>query len=379
MAENPDITDGTVSVTTGTKAVTGVGTLWSTYGILPGDTFGSDGYARARIESVNSDTSITLRDNWRGPTLAAGSSYWIRYQADASRYSALLGAVRKILTQPILTAFSGLTAAADKLPYFTGANTMALVDFKVWARSFLGLTMAADKLPYGTGANTMDLVDFKAWARSMLGLTPAANKGIFFTSGTAAALFDLTAAGRAIAGGADAAAQLTALGFSPFVQSLIDDVNATTLRGSIGLGNVDNTSDANKPVSTAQSTAIAAKVDRAGDTMNGVLGLQGAGSQVYQLQAINAATLANGAGLTWNNGSGVIIVNVANNGMVAIFTVGGGVVTLGTTTGGFTTAGNNPGTVNVFYEPGLTRYQVQNLLGGSISISVVFIRTRGSV
>lgn len=112
MAENPDITDGTVSVTTGTKTVTGVGTLWSTYGILPGDTFGSDGYQRARIDTVNTDTSITLKDNWRGPTLAAGSSYWIRYQADSSRYSALLGQVRKMLSQPILTAFTGLAAAA---------------------------------------------------------------------------------------------------------------------------------------------------------------------------------------------------------------------------------------------------------------------------
>lgn len=47
VAENPDVTGGTVSVTAGTKVVTGVGTMWSTYGLLPGDMFGGDGYPHA--------------------------------------------------------------------------------------------------------------------------------------------------------------------------------------------------------------------------------------------------------------------------------------------------------------------------------------------
>ena len=38
------------------------------------------------------------------------------------------------------------------------------------------------------------------------------------------------------------------------------DVNLT--KANIGLGNVDNTSDANKPVSTAQQTALDGKVDK---------------------------------------------------------------------------------------------------------------------
>ncbi len=44
--------------------------------------------------------------------------------------------------------------------------------------------------------------------------------------------------------------------------NLSDLNNTTTARTNIGLGNVDNTSDANKPVSTAQQTALNLKVDK---------------------------------------------------------------------------------------------------------------------
>jgi hypothetical protein len=44
-------------------------------------------------------------------------------------------------------------------------------------------------------------------------------------------------------------------------------LNKTT----VGLGNVDNTSDANKPISNATQTALDAKVNKAGDTMSGHL------------------------------------------------------------------------------------------------------------
>ncbi|UDL16444.1 hypothetical protein SEA_ZOOMAN_203 [Microbacterium phage Zooman] len=39
--------------------------------------------------------------------------------------------------------------------------------------------------------------------------------------------------------------------------------NITLAKGDVGLGNADNTSDANKPVSTAQQTALNAKVNTA--------------------------------------------------------------------------------------------------------------------
>lgn len=42
-------------------------------------------------------------------------------------------------------------------------------------------------------------------------------------------------------------------------------------KSNLGLGNVDNTSDVDKPISTAQQAALDLKVNKAGDTMTGVL------------------------------------------------------------------------------------------------------------
>lgn len=52
--------------------------------------------------------------------------------------------------------------------------------------------------------------------------------------------------------------------------SLTNNPHATS-KAHVGLGNVDNTSDANKPVSTAQATADGLRVLKAGDTLTGNL------------------------------------------------------------------------------------------------------------
>lgn len=62
-------------------------------------------------------------------------------------------------------------------------------------------------------------------------------------------------------------------------------------KAAVGLGNVDNTSDANKPVSTATQTALNLKVNKAGDTMTGELIITGAnGSEFGGLQVNNTNT-----------------------------------------------------------------------------------------
>ena len=52
--------------------------------------------------------------------------------------------------------------------------------------------------------------------------------------------------------------------------ALLDDVNAAAQRVTLGLGNVDNTSDVNKPISTATQTALDLKANIDSPTFTGV-------------------------------------------------------------------------------------------------------------
>jgi len=59
-----------------------------------------------------------------------------------------------------------------------------------------------------------------------------------------------------------------------------DKTFQTLDKTAVGLGNVDNTSDLNKPISTATQTALDGKVNKSGDTMTGALTITGAGMTV---------------------------------------------------------------------------------------------------
>jgi hypothetical protein len=54
-------------------------------------------------------------------------------------------------------------------------------------------------------------------------------------------------------------------------KTVLDDTTVAAMRTTLGLGNADNTSDANKPVSTAQAAADALRVLKTGDAITGVL------------------------------------------------------------------------------------------------------------
>lgn len=112
----------------------------------------------------------------------------------------------------------------------------------------------------------------------------------------------------------------------------------------VGLGNADNTSDANKPVSTATQTALDAKLALAGGTMTGALTLSGAptsdlhaatklyvdglASGINFHQAVVAATTGDLAG-TYNNGTsgyGATLTKASNG---SIGTIDGASVSVG--------------------------------------------------
>ncbi len=71
-----------------------------------------------------------------------------------------------------------------------------------------------------------------------------------------------------------------------------DGTLQTLNSASVGLGNVNNTSDANKPVSTAQQNALNGKLDLSGGTLSGVLWSQQAGNGPtgIQLRATGATS-----------------------------------------------------------------------------------------
>jgi len=108
---------------------------------------------------------------------------------------------------------------------------------------------------------------------------------------------------------------------SPFGRTLIDDAGASVARATLGLGNVDNTADAAKPVSAAQGAAIAAvawtTVKLSSDaTSSSVtpsaagLGFVPAAGKSYEMQArllIRSAAIATGVQIGLSGPAGGLV------------------------------------------------------------------------
>jgi hypothetical protein len=115
-----------------------------------------------------------------------------------------------------------------------------------------------------TGAVTLTTADISGMA-SYATLTNGKVPSNMMTVATTAA-GGVVIVGSGLSVGSDGTLSATGGGA---VTSVAGRTGAVTLvKGDVGLGNVDNTSDANKPVSTAQATAIGAKLALSGGAMN---------------------------------------------------------------------------------------------------------------
>lgn len=112
-------------------------------------------------------------------------------------------------------SFSGpeKTMGQENLGVKIGTDVQA---YSAALTSIAGLTTVADRLPYATAADTYGVTTLTAFARTML-----------------------------------------------------DDADAVALRATIGLDNVDNTSDADKPISTATQNALDLKAPLASPALTG--------------------------------------------------------------------------------------------------------------
>ncbi len=141
-----------------------------------------------------------------------------------------------------LTAFAGVTFAADKGLYSTGPDAFATFDLTAGGRALGGVAGTSGTFPYFSASNVVTLGTITAAGRALLddadttaqratlglvigtdvqaydadlaaiaGLTSAADKVPYFTGSGTAALADFTAAGRALLDDVSAAAQRTTL------------------------------------------------------------------------------------------------------------------------------------------------------------------------
>lgn len=142
MAILSDYTSGTISVAANGTAVTGVGTAWQTAGFREGDWLIANGWVNV-IASVNSNTSVTLAQPWRGGALS-GAVYRMRYMSDGSRASAQARELINMLGgSGNLQAIGGLVSTPNTLPYFTGSGTAAVTPLTPFARTLLDDANAA--------------------------------------------------------------------------------------------------------------------------------------------------------------------------------------------------------------------------------------------
>ncbi len=143
----------------------------------------------------------------------------------------------------------------------------------------------------------------------------------------------------------------------------IHTLNLTTslTKSDVGLGNVDNTTDAGKPVSTAQQTALDLKANLAGPTFTGKVTMSDISANDGSFNVVDIAALkVNGVSIT-QNGSGGASLNV--NSDISINAIDAQDASFNTlrTSGTMAMGGHIIPTANAQYDLGNAEYKIRHL------------------
>jgi hypothetical protein len=169
-----------------------------------------------------------------------------------------------------LTALAGVTVAADKVIYATGADAFSTADFTAYGRS---LVAVANEAALKTLINAEAGVDFQAYdatLAALAALSTAADKGIYATGADTFATYDLTTFARTLLDDADASTVLSTLGVSAFAKTILDDADAATALTTLGVSAFVQTILNDADAATVRTTISAQGLDATLTAMAGV-------------------------------------------------------------------------------------------------------------
>ncbi len=246
MAVLPDYVSGTITVTQGDVNFTGTNTLWRTMGFREGDTVQLQGFTA--IIKGTSEFGNPIESNVAGqfvepwPGQSGTFAYRMRFLPDGARFAGKSTNLIELLGNGVLANLAELGVEDGKTPVGNAAGQYELKPTSGFGiqdpNGSLGklaaLTLEENKVVTTDGSGNVQQIDLGTLGRALL----------------------------ALANGASA-------------QYVRGDGTLQTLNSAaVGLGNVNNTSDANKPISTATQTALNAKANLSGATITGTYAFQ---------------------------------------------------------------------------------------------------------